>query len=271
MRSESKKKKLDVCFGQFKLSGDLESAKNILFSNTSMDYLDIEFKFSSDTGIQVCQLHVLEKKDRKGRLSDDVNMLMEKIACRGIALFSALIKLAKENNLRVGYSLVDTKPVVLKIFIFFEEGPKKIKKSLQKLLQQFNMSPKIDITGDQIRFIGFEFEKSASTVSIYKYLKGGIFRRKNGQEFFSGRYFGKEASYFSAKKFSAGGEVIYNKIYENYNFNSEGTQDKKNIEKFFGNKKFVRSIYKNFNNFRISALGLKLDDGRKDIYICPNK
>jgi MoaA/NifB/PqqE/SkfB family radical SAM enzyme len=261
-RPMTKKEEISFYLNKFTLSQKMKKIVPVILNNPELSSLHTGFKLDTKNLKNRCVIEILEKigLPQKQVLFKDILTIGKFIlSADGFASLKKLRFLIRDIDLRIGYSVRDGKPIALKVYILFDEGLNVNITGLKKAMRQlgFNINPTCFNQNKSI--LSLEFCENLTSVSFYKAfdnLPVNVPRLNTC----------KNAYYFIAHKKSKNGCFTPKKLYKVYDRENKDPMMSE-IKDFLGNTPLLKIVIEDFTGCEIDAVGLRLDDRAKDIYI----
>jgi|GEM_PF-6829271 len=264
------KKKLNNYFEKFSVSQKMLAAWKVVLSCPCLEDIYIDFKLSSIRYKEKCTVDVIEEKSGQFKGCSMLAIAELFLPRKSQLKFLKIVKFANLKKIRIGYSIRDEIPLILKLYFHFDNGLV-FESEIRRLIKELGFDFFFKLPDHKGLTLGFEFQGETMALSIYEYYHGlpKAYLKKNCiKNYLEGMHYNKSSYYACAKKYSPKGELIYSKIAKIYNRNHRFAQIKKDIKLAMGRDIYM-DLNKNFEDFIIDNLGFRLEDGRRDVYIFP--
>lgn len=264
------KHKLNNYFEQFVVSPKMAAAWKVVLGCPFLKDIYVDFKLSSIGYKEKCTVDVIEEKSGQFKKYNMLVIAELFLPHKSFLKFSKIVKFANLKKIRIGYSIRDEIPLILKLYFHFDNGLV-FENEIRQLIKELGFDFSFKLPDHKGLTLGFEFQEETIALSIYEYYHGlpRDYLKKNCiKNYLKGMHYNKSSYYACAKKYSLKGKLIYSKIAKIYNRNHRFIQIKKDAKLAMGREIYM-DINKNFKDFTIDNLALRLEDGRRDVYIFP--
>jgi hypothetical protein len=263
------KKKLNDYFEKFSVSREMEEAWEAVIKCRCLKYIYIDFKISSIRYNEKCAINVIEEKSGQFEKCDMIAIAKLFLSRRSFSKLSKIEEFAKSKKIRIGYSVRDEKPLILKLYLIFDRGLV-FEKELNQLIAELGFDF-IRLPDQKGLSLGIEFQGEKVAFSLYEYYHGlpnKYLEKSSIKNFLKGTHYNKDAYYLCVKKYSSENKIIYSKITKIYNRNHRFSLIKKDIKKVMG-EKIYKKLNKDFKDYIIDSLCLRIEDDKRNTYVIP--
>ncbi|GEM_PF-2340527 len=254
--------KIKYYLNKFKLSKKMKKILPIILNNPELSVFHTGFKLDTINLKNRCVIEIIGKirfTQNQGLFHDILAIGRSILPANGFASLKKLRSLINNTNTRIGYSIRDSSPISIKVYILFDDGLKTNIYSFKRSMRQLGFNINLASLGQRKSILSLEFCKNLKTVSCYKaYDRLPVDMLEHN--------ICKNAYYFIAYNLSEDGCLTSKKLYKIY--------DKENNDSivaetkyFLDNGQLHKIVHEDFTGCEIDAVGLRLDDRVKDIYL----
>ncbi len=265
-------KYLECYFGKFALSAKMRKIAKLITGNPALEFLRTGFRLNMDEFKKNCVFEIMEQKNSADMIRFcDLSAIADLVlSMKGRRALEQVYFLARETGSRIGYSIRDENVPALKIFLFFDKGLKNDAQRIRKCLRLFGFEFQSGSLKKDKSILGLEFAKNITALSYYEPFKNLLHippeasvKTHRSTESLN---ICKNAYYYIARKISKCNNIIAKKLYKVYD-NEDISLIAKEIKRFLKNELLIRAITEDFRDCKIDAVGLRLDNGSKDVYL----